>query len=50
MFLAGCGSGQSDKMNLEPEKITKIEQGHIDAAKSGAYGDPTAKPVRKGPR
>jgi len=46
MFLAGCG--QSDgNMNLEPEKIKKIEQGNIDAAKSGAFSDPSAKKVAK---
>jgi hypothetical protein len=51
MFLAGCGSDQTDgKMNLEPDQIKKLEQGHIDAAKSGAYGDPTAKKVTKGSR
>ena len=48
-FLPGCG--QSDgNMTLEPEKIKKIEQGNIDAAKSGAFSDPSAKNVRKGPR
>jgi nitrous oxide reductase accessory protein NosL len=49
MFLAGCGQSDST-MNLEPEKIKKIEQGHIDAAKSGAFGDPTAKKVGRGAR
>jgi nitrous oxide reductase accessory protein NosL len=49
MFLAGCGQSDS-AMNLEPEKIKKIEQGHIDAAKSGAFADPSAKKVGKGAR
>jgi hypothetical protein len=49
MFLAGCGQSEGT-MNLEPEKIKKIEQGNIDAAKSGAFSDPSAKNVRKGPR
>jgi hypothetical protein len=51
MFLAGCGPDQSDgSMNLEPEKIKKIEQGHIDAAKSGAFGGASAKQAGKGAR
>jgi hypothetical protein len=49
MFLAGCGQSDST-MNLEPEKIKKIEQGHIDAAKSGAFGGASAKKVEKGAR
>jgi hypothetical protein len=49
MFLAGCGQSDS-AMNLEPEKIKKIEQGHIDAAKSGAFADPSAKKLGKGAR
>ena len=48
MFLAGCGADQSDgTMDLKPDQIKKLEQGHIDAAKSGAYGDPAAKPFNK---
>jgi hypothetical protein len=49
LFLAGCGESDGT-MKLEPEKIKKIEQGHIDAAKSGAFSDPSAKNVKKGPR